>query len=166
MAQAVSDAIVARGIKRCFLMGHSLGGKVALAIAGLCASNQAPFHLLGLIVVDIAPRLYPPHHQHIIEALQNLPLSSLKNRKDADQRLSESIDEPEIRAFILKSLYRDPDLGYNWRFDLDAIAHDYEKMRQVPPVNSLIEAPTLFIKGAQSDYLQPIDEPAIRAIWL
>jgi len=164
MAEAVSDAIVARGIKRFFLLGHSLGGKVAMTLAGLCASDQVPLQLLGLIVVDIAPRLYPPHHQNIIEALQNLPLAALKNRKEADLRLSVSIGEPEVRAFILKSLYRDPDLGHTWRFDLDAIARDYEKMRQIPPVESPIEAPTLFIKGAESDYLQRIDEPSIRAI--
>lgn len=164
MANAVMMTLKARGIERFFLLGHSLGGKVAMTLGSVCAGDEYAPDLLGLIVVDIAPRLYPPHHHDIIEALHALPLSELKHRRDADQRLSTQITEPDVRAFILKSLYRDDDGVHAWRFDLQAIRQNYELMRQIPPVNAPIAASTLFIKGALSDYIQRSDETAIRAI--
>ena len=160
MAEAVRAFLAREGIERCHLLGHSLGGKVAMALAGL---PDGPA-LESLIVVDIAPRRYPPHHASIIEALQALELASLADRRDADRRLRSSIDAAGVRAFLLKSLQRDAGGAFAWRFDLDGIARDYALLCEAPHVARTIEVPTLFVKGGDSDYLSADDEGPIREI--
>ena len=118
MAAAVHAWLAREGIGRCHLLGHSLGGKVAMALAG---REDAP-ELASLIVVDIAPRHYPPHHRPIIEAMQGLDLAALGDRRDADRQLRAGVPDAGVRAFLLKSLRREEAGGFAWRFDLEGIA--------------------------------------------
>ena len=160
MAAAVHAWLAREGIGRCHLLGHSLGGKVAMALAG---REDAP-ELASLIVVDIAPRHYPPHHRPIIEAMQGLDLAALGDRRDADRQLRAGVPDAGVRAFLLKSLRREEAGGFAWRFDLEGIARDYPLICEAPTVARRIEVPTLFVKGGESDYLTPDDEAPIRAI--
>jgi len=160
MAERVVTWMAHAEIGRCHLLGHSLGGKVAMAIAGLADGPE----LASLIVVDIAPRHYPPHHRPILEALASIELGALADRREADGRLRAGVPDAGVRAFLLKSLVRAGDEGYRWRFDLDGIARDYALMCEAPRVANTITVPTLFIKGGESDYLAADDELPIRAI--
>ena len=104
--EAMADAVLAEigelGLREFHLLGHSLGGKVALCRAGnpLCRGLQS------VCVVDIAPKQYPPHHKPVFDALLSLDLSSIEDRREADGRLRTVIPDAGIRAFLLKSLYR------------------------------------------------------------
>jgi len=159
MAAAVQSHLLAEGISQYNLIGHSLGGKVAMQMAG----NPSDLQIEKLIVVDIAPRLYPAHHTHIISALANLTLSDLKSRSDADKQLKDTITDAGIRGFLLKSLYRNSDGEFAWRFDLNGIKSDYELIREPPSFTHVVKCPSLFIKGGNSDYLVADDENQIRA---
>lgn len=161
MAGAVLSELGHLGIDKFSLLGHSLGGKVAMAMAG----NPACTGLEKLCIVDIAPKAYPPHHQQILDALLNLDLEALTDRREADTKLREPIPEAGIRAFLLKSLYRSESTSFRWRFDLDKLARDYPMICQAPDLEDTIQPPTLFIKGSKSDYLSAADEPVIKDIF-
>lgn len=160
MADAVLDELAAAGITDHHLLGHSLGGKVAMCMAGRIRCKG----LQKLIVVDIAPKDYPPHHQDILDALQALDLQSLGERREADTALRSSISDAGVRAFLLKSLYQHDSGRWRWRFDLEQLARNYADIAKAPVIEKPIEQPTLFIKGENSDYLTAADEPTIRSI--
>lgn len=158
LADTVSQHLQTIGVTHFHLLGHSLGGKVAMQIAG----NHNTLQIEKLLVIDIAPRLYPPHHTHILKALKSVTLNESTTRSGADKQLSEAIDDKGVRAFLLKALYRKPTGGYGWRFDLDGIISSYDEIRQAPTFANTVAAPTLFVKGGNSDYIGPQDEQPIR----
>ncbi len=158
LAKAVLAHLGATGVDQFHLLGHSLGGKVAMQMA----ANDTVSSIQKLIVVDIAPRFYPPHHKAIFEALIDLPLNEIGGRSDADKHLRKSIPDAGVRGFLLKSLHRKSDDTYQWQFDLQGLMADYEAIQQAPVFIAPVDAPTLFIKGGNSDYLGPQDELPIR----
>lgn len=161
MAEAVVVELAEQQIRQYHLLGHSLGGKVAMSIAG--RNDHAD--IKSLCVVDIAPREYPPHHEHILNALVEIDLQALNNRRQADAILRDTITDAGIRAFLLKSLYRDADRGFAWRFDLTRLQRDYPLICKAPEIQQVVVQPTLFIKGGNSDYLQDQDETVIRELF-
>ena len=158
MADQVLNELAALGIRQFSLLGHSLGGKVAMA----AAANPLCKGLHRLCVVDIAPKLYPPHHQSLIEALLDLDLAALSNRRDADNQLKTAIPDAGVRAFLLKGLYQHESKRFLWRFDLKQLAADYSLISLPPTMENVVDVPTLFIKGGSSDYLTAADEAEIR----
>jgi len=162
MADAVLNHLSTAGINEFHLLGHSLGGKVAMQMAGAATEMS----INKLIVVDIAPRLYPPHHAVILDSLNQLRLDEINSRNDADKRLRLQIPDAGVRGFLLKSLHRhvDGNAGSNWqwRFDLAGLTASYEAIRLPPAFSQPVTASTLFVKGGVSDYLGEQDEPAIR----
>src|SRR5699024_1268443 len=101
MAEDIKDYCTQNSLDKIVLLGHSMGGKTAMHVA-----VHYPDLLEALIVVDIAPKEYPPHHQTILKGLSMLYNEELNSRKEADQKLSEMIDNIGIRQFLLKNLYR------------------------------------------------------------
>lgn len=158
MADQVLNELAALGIREYSLLGHSLGGKVAMAVA---ASPQCK-GLKRLCIVDIAPKLYPPHHQSIFDALLSLDLNALTNRRDADKQLRHVVPDAGVRAFLLKGLYQHESKRFLWRFDLKQLAADYPLISMPPPMKNVVLVPSLFIKGGNSDYLTAPDEAEIR----
>jgi len=159
MAEAVRETLLALDVRHCHLLGHSLGGKVAMALAG----DPDGLDITSLVVVDIAPRRYPPSQAGVLDALAAIDLGKLESRRDADRQLREQIDDAGIRAFLLKSLYRKDAGQFDWRFDLTSLRRDYTLLSDAPEIKRPIAAPTLFIKGGNSDYLTTSDESVIRA---
>lgn len=135
-------------ISNASIVGHSLGGKIAMWIAYL-----QPQLVERLIILDIAPVPYEPRHQSVLKGLKAVPLETLKSRKDADSILSTVIEDAGTRAFLLKSLYEDSG-SWHWRFNLELLARDYNILSDWPLIGQMIYSKeTLFIKGEESDYI-------------
>lgn len=158
MSQRVGEWICSNVEGDYILCGHSLGGKVAMGNA--C---QEPQRMKGLVVVDIAPRDYPPeHHLPILNALLNLDFTSLKSRKEADEKLSESIPNWAFRQFLLTNLV---EVGgtWKWRANLPVLHASMPQLSRNPLASEdSYEGPTLFIRGGKSGYLRSEHFPLVK----
>ena len=156
MAKDLADFIERQNIQNPVIIGHSMGGKVAMKFA---VSASVSFD--KIIVVDIAPKAYPPHHQKILEGLKSIDLENLKSRKDADDQLSEYIKEPGVRQFLLKNLSRDADSNFKWKINLPVIDAQIENVGEGLEDRMASDKPTLFIRGEKSDYISNKDNISI-----
>lgn len=148
------------GIGQAGVLGHSMGGKVAMQIA-----LQAPARVWKLIVVDIAPRAYPRHHDEVLEAMQALDLRTHRTRQAVDAALRDGIPDERVRQFILTNLIRDRDSGlFAWQLNLPGIVENYHHL-SAAPTGTRFDGPTLFIKGGASDYIRDADRGAIEALF-
>ena len=157
MAADVAEYLETAGIDRCYLLGHSMGGKVAMQTA-----LTYPGLVEKLIVVDIAPRQYRPGHDDVFAALNALDPREVSDRKDAAERMGAHISDPGIQLFLLKNLARDPAGGFRWRMNLPAIQAAYPDL--IGPVGKPGQwrtEPTLFLRGSKSGYVQDEDEALI-----
>jgi len=142
------------------LVGHSLGGKVAMLFA-----QQYPDMVDRLVSIDIAPKVYKPGHQTIFKALNSLDLKALSSRKEASNLLSKLISDEGTRLFLLKNLKRSGE-GFDWKFDLKTLYRDYENI--LIPVNTSesYDGPTLFVRGGRSHYIdEKNDESFIKKVF-
>ena len=160
------------------VIGHSMGGKTAMNLA-----IKNPNTIEKLIVVDIAPKAYPVHHDHILDGLTAIPLSSIQSRNEAEAILAEYVDEADVRQFLLKNLSRDSEGRFIWKINLAAIEQHIEEIgagmqyegifdhsRRRPPYHGIgagmqyegiFDKSTLFVKGAKSNYFKPGDDQLI-----
>ncbi len=129
------------------LLGHSMGGKAAMQLA-----LDHPRRIRKLVVVDIAPVRYSHGHDDVFQGLYSIDLAHIRSRSEAEQALSEYVSEPGVRQFLLKNLYRDKD-HFAWRMNLDGLHREYESLIEAPEGSGHYSGPTLFIKGAKSDYI-------------
>lgn len=146
------------GIQSSHVIGHSLGGRVAMQLA-----LRQPARVQRLVVADIAPVAYAPHHVDILNALQGLDLEGIANRGEVDVQLASSIADMGTRQFLLKSLYKEGD-HWRWRFNLSVLAASYANITQAQHGEPFTK-PTLFIKGGTSDYILPEYESAMRTLF-
>lgn len=155
MVEDLRELLDEEGLEKVHLMGHSMGGKTVMNFA-----LKYPERVEKLIVADIAPRYYPVHHESILEGLNSLDLKTISSRKEADDALANYISEPGIRQFLLKSLGRDAD-GFAWKINLPVISKNIENVGEALPEGESFEGPTLFLAGANSNYVQQKDLPEI-----
>ena len=148
MVEDVLEVLTSLNIDYFDLMGHSMGGKAAMVLA-----TQYPSRVKHLIVVDIAPVTYRPRLQTLLQAMNALPLSTLKNRKEADERLSEVVSSAFERGFLLKNLSRQADGQFKWICNLPEITRNYLKITSFPSLEPTYTHPVLEIAGRQSDYV-------------
>ncbi len=147
MASDLIEFIEDHSIGKFYLIGHSLGGKTAMFFA-----TKFPALVDKLIVVDIAPKQYPVHHDTIIEGLKSIDLNALKSRGDADKSLASYVPILGIRQFLLKNLKRTP-AGFDWKINLDIIEKEIAEVGKSLPPNAVFNKPTLFIRGGMSNYI-------------
>lgn len=138
------------------LIGHSLGGKVAMQFA-----IDHPEKVAKLIVADIAPKPYPPHHEDIFNALCAVNIGSIANRKDVQTSLEKYIKEPGVIQFLLKNVYIKDDRSLDWRFNLDVLKGKYAEFITVGVKSGIFKGPTLFLAGEKSRYILPEDKANI-----
>jgi esterase len=131
------------------LLGHSLGGKVAMQFA-----TQYPERMNMLIVVDMAMRSYTDEHTHLMDAMMSVDLDSMQTRSDVDKALSHPISNMMIRQFLLMNLVKTGN-GLRWRINLPALKANYFNMIQ--SVQAQYHHPSLFIYGERSDYINNSD---------
>jgi esterase len=165
MAEDLYELIRDQQLKNIVLMGHSMGGKLAMHFA-----LRFPKLLSKLIVIDMSTRFYPPHHGHIFEALEKLDLSGLSSRKDAAEKLL--LEDEGTKQFLLKNLYRTDATPpvFAWRFDLPAIRANLAEIgveiqgsRQAKVED--MHFPALFVKGEKSTYILKEDMEKIHTLF-
>jgi pimeloyl-ACP methyl ester carboxylesterase len=147
----------AHGIEKANLLGHSLGGKAVMTFA-----ISYPEKVEKLIVADISPKAYPPHHQGIIKALQSVDFETVTSRQEVEEVLSQYISEKSVIQFLTKNLYWTEDKKLNWRFNLKTLAEKYNDFVANAIKYGKFEGKTLFIAGAKSNYILPQDEFLMR----
>lgn len=160
MADDVRELIEAEGISSPVMLGHSMGGKTAMALA--LRNPEIPS---GLVVVDVSPRGYPDQHDSIVEGLLAMPVADLKSRQDADEALSSYVPQPAVRQFLLKNLQRESSGGFSWKMNLDVISRNISEVSVAVGNGSSFPGPTLFIRGAKSSYIPDKDWDDIRRLF-
>lgn len=150
-----------QGIPQAHLVGHSLGGKVAMWLA-----LTEPERVGSLVVAEMAPVTYGERFGRLISTLMALPLADLRDRGDADRRLSEDIASPSVRAYLLQNLILDEDRQWRWRLNLPVLARSLDAILGFPdPAGRQFQGPALFLYGGRSDYLTGAALPRIRALF-
>lgn len=161
------------GISKTMIMGHSMGGKVAMRFA-----MEYPGMISRLIIVDISPGSYldtesKGHikiHKEIIQAMINLDTDGLENLSDADERLAEGLPDERLRKFLMKNLGKRENGKYFWKINLPVLLDnlesvsdglDEEKLKQ----SEISSFPVLFIRGENSDYIGEEDKELIKDIF-
>ena len=147
------------------LVGHSMGGKVAMI-----AALRAPEHVRRLCVVDIAPVDYHGRSEFevYVEAMQALDLDSLERRADADAALEVKVPDRSVRDFLLQNLRRDGD-GWRWQVNLDVLGRDLDVLGGWPADQlegvAPYEGPVLWVAGADSRYVREEHEAEMRRLF-
>lgn len=152
LAEDVRHFLREQELSHVHLLGHSLGGKVAMRVA-----VESPELLESLIVVDIAPREYPPYHQRDFDAMNALPLAELESRKDADAHMAEMVPDWGQRQFLLTNLGREGD-AFKWMINLRALTEARDVMRKdsIGP-EDVYDGGASFILGGRSRFVLPED---------
>lgn len=156
-ADLASDlAEVLKEIGPADVMGHSMGGKASMVTA-----LQHSDLVNRLIVADIAPVGYSHTQLPFVHAMKAIDLSRVEKRSDAIEQLEAAgVEDPTLRTFFTQSL----DLKEGkWRLNLDVLGAEMPKIMGFPDdVTGRFDAPTLFLSGADSDYVLPEHRPIIR----
>jgi len=151
------------------LLGHSMGGKVAMHLA-----LAHPEMVESLIVVDIAPKPYPLWHQNMFKAVMSVPIDSITSRSEIDDYLKDAIEDRAERSFMLKNIKRNPDHSseqedkaplYSWKPNLKEISRGYLKIAGFTTALAQYPKKTLFIKGENSPYIQESDKSLILSLF-
>lgn len=152
MADDIWEFINAENINQASIIGHSMGGKTAMAFA-----NKYPDKIEKLIVVDIAPKAYKPGHIIYFDAMKTINFKST-GRKEIEDQLAKSITDKGEMLFLLKNIYRKENGEFGLKINLEAIENNYEEIIGEVIFNKPLNTPTLFIKGQNSNYITENDK--------
>jgi pimeloyl-ACP methyl ester carboxylesterase len=158
-AQAVAQFIQQHALDQPVLLGHSMGGKTAMTVA---LTTQVK--LRALVVADIAPVNYQHSHGPLVRALQQLDLTNLTNRQQADQALAGDIPDQTLRQFLLQNLELRNN-ALHWRLNLDAINTQIDSLSDFPEVMAPYDGPTLFVYGSRSNYIDATHTSTIKSLF-
>lgn len=158
LAEDLKHYIQQYKLEDAIIMGHSMGGKIAMQFA-----FTYPDLMYKMIVADIAPKYYPPHHQHIIDGLNQLDFDRIKSRGQADTELSKYIPDFGIRQFLLKNLYWVQKGKLGFRFNLNVLSDKMGEIGDNISPSDIYKGPTLFIKGDKSEYIALSDVDIIKS---
>ena len=156
MSQDIKDYCEENDLKSIVLLGHSMGGKVAMQVAG-----DFPELLQKLIIVDISPKYYAPHHQEILQGLEALENETITSRGDAEDFLAKFVPDKGTRLFLLKNLYWKTKEKLSLRINLEVLSKSGEDIGVALSENISFSKPTLFIRGGNSGYINEEDKALI-----
>ena len=139
-------------LKNITILGHSMGGKIAMLFATLY-----PELTEKLIVADIGPKYYAPHHQSILAALNAVDFSKQPSRAEVDEIISEYISDFGTKQFLLKNLYWVEPGQLGFRFNLKVFNDKISEIGAALPIENHFNKPTLFLRGDKSDYILDAD---------
>ena len=158
MVEDLNDYIEHHQLDSVHLLGHSMGGKTVMLYA-----VEFPEKVNKLIVADISPRMYPPHHHDILLALNSIDFSIQNTRKLIDEKLAELIPEFGVRQFLMKNVYWREKGQLDFRFNLESLTENNDEVGVALPPFTVFEGETLFLKGENSGYISTNEEPIINA---
>lgn len=139
-----------------YLIGHSMGGKTAMLFA-----TKYPDLVTKLIIVDISPKAYAPHHNAILAGLNSVDFSVHNSRKLVDEQLSNYIPEFGVRQFLMKNVYWREKGVLDFRFNLKSLTENNPEVGKPLPKNTVFSNKTLFLKGEKSGYIIPEEQMII-----
>jgi pimeloyl-ACP methyl ester carboxylesterase len=134
------------------LLGHSMGGKVAMLFA-----VTYPEYVNKLIVADISPKFYKPHHQQILAAINAVNFSIYDSRKKVEEVLKMYISEEEVLQFLLKNVFWKSKDELAFRFNLESLTENNGEVGDALPLFTHFDGGTLFLKGEKSNYITTED---------
>ena len=146
------------GIQKAHLLGHSMGGKTVMQFA-----VNYPHMIDKMIVADIAPKYYPPHHQQIISALSSVNFKEVGSRKEVEVILARQIPEPGVRQFLLKGLTWKAEHQLGWKFNFKVLKEKIDHIGEALDGHVYFTNPVLFLKGEHSSYILEDDIELIEA---
>lgn len=158
MTEDLCNYIAHHKLEKINLLGHSMGGKTAMLYAVEFSEN-----VNKLVVADISPRMYPPHHHDILEALNSIDFSVQNSRKLVDEKLLKLIPEVGVRQFLMKNIYWREKGQLDFRFNLESLTENNDEVGVALPSFTVFEGETLFLKGENSGYISATEEPIINA---
>jgi pimeloyl-ACP methyl ester carboxylesterase len=141
-----------RGI---YILGHSMGGKTVMNFAQHCDLIDK------IVIADIAPRAYKPHHNDLVRTMESIDLSLVDSRSDVDELLKKDIPNFSVRQFLLKNLYWRKKDQLDWKINLPVIKKNMDIIAGSIE-NHVVTTPTLFIQGELSPYIMDTDYPMIK----
>lgn len=154
MCEDVLGYIENNDIVKPIILGHSLGGKVAMKIAFTHADK-----IDKLIVADISPRRYnTDFFQKVLRILSELPLENFGKREQIEQALSETFEDQGMRLFLLKNLYRNQEKEFAWRFNISGLLAKVSNIQEASFIQGICKIPTHFLRAGQSNYITAADE--------
>jgi len=162
LAQDVINLLNHLSIEQCHILGHSMGGKIAMKIA-----LSFPERIKKLLIADIAPIQYPAHHLSIIEGLQAIDLTKVNKRKEADIQLASYVEDSGVRQFLLRNIVQNKQGVFTFKCNLNHIEQGYQHIMQnvTDQTDITFNGDTLFIKGGNSDYILPEHQGAITMLF-
>lgn len=161
LLEDVRELIEKNNLYNIKLIGHSMGGKVAMLYA-----LEYPEQVDKLAIIDIAPKTYQrPVFRTFLKQLLAIDLRGLKSRTEADQRLAQKIPQAAIRQFLLKNLYRDQAKSFQWRLNLLSLFNNIDAILNGDEISGYWGKPALFVRGSRSDYILDADLPQIMNIF-
>mgnify|MGYP002639305787 CR=1 FL=1 len=140
------------------LLGHSMGGKTVMLFA-----VEYPELVKNLMVADISPRYYPPHHHDILTALNLVDFAVQKSRKQIEEVIEEYVPQFGVRQFLMKNVMRKSQDEFAFRFNLESLTEHYEEITVPLPSFTQFNGATLFLDGENSGYISSEDESLIHA---
>lgn len=147
LAEDLHELVEEFGLHKIILLGHSMGGKTVMRYA-----QQHPETIDKLIVVDMGVKAYPPHHTDILAGLNKVDLNVVKTRGEVEQILLPYIPVDGTRQFLLKNLYWKEKGQLAWRMNIPVLEREMPAILAAIP-SDRVNAPTLFIRGEQSNYI-------------
>lgn len=162
MAADVAEFLDTQKLERANILGHSLGGKVAMQLA-----LDFPSRVEKLIVSDITPRVYPPEHEKIFKALLGLDLKKFQTRIQIEDALAAEIPDLGLRRFLLKNLKSasSPSSSFTWKMNLAGLYKNHQKIYEPIAPHKPFFGPALFLRGGKSRYILEADIPLIHNLF-
>jgi len=158
LADDIAETMAGLGIGRAAVIGHSMGGKAAMALA-----LRHPALVGRVLVCDIAPVVYQHGNTVLTSAMQAIPLTPDLTRRTADALLADTVKDPTLRLFLLQNLQ----IGFQprWRIGLNKIVSAIPDIEGWTDLPGSYYGPSLFVTGANSDYVMPEHRPIIRSLF-
>lgn len=145
MAHAVLRTAEALNLERPVVVGHSMGGRVAMWLA-----SEFPEKFSGFVSVDMGVKTFPPVHLFVLRACKALPLGQLKTRKALEKELARWLPFGETCDFLLRNVERDAEERFFWRVPLDTLIRGYQTVNVMPKLPRTYQGPCLFLAGGES----------------
>ncbi len=158
MAADIYRLMEEENIEKATLIGHSMGGKTVMQFL-----MDYPEHVEQLVVVDIAPRKYPPGHQMILDAFKSVNLK-VSSRQEIESQLLKKVPTKAIAQFLMKNLKRSSDGYFSWKLNVSVIEKGYPALIDAIKWNGEYPQPALLIKGAHSPYIKDSDVVAFKKV--